>query len=266
MEDKVTLLGARGSLPICGEAYLRYGGSTTSVLIELNGIPILVDAGTGIMNLPDRALQSPELTLLLSHPHADHLIGLPMCPYLFRAGAALHLYAAVHDGRSAERQVRALFSPPLWPVGPDALPCAVHIHDLTENLMVHGITVEFMEGLHPGGVTLFRVSGNGKCVVVVTDCTITAEQMPGLVKFAQNCDLLLCDGQYSSEEWKTRSTFGHNTWVYAALLGKEAGAKQVRVIHHDPLHTDAFLDGAADELLRIHPRCGFGREGEVILL
>ena len=266
MENAVTLLGVRGSMSVSGEAFLRYGGATTSILVELEGVPVLVDAGTGIMNLPGRVMGSPELTLLLSHPHVDHLMGLPLCPYLFSKGKTLNLYAVVHEGRSPEEQVKTLFAPPLWPVGPDSLPCDIHLKEIPENLCLNGVEIKTMEGLHPGGVTLFRISGGGKSVVVVTDCTITEEQMPALVEFARNCDLLLCDGQYSNEEWVTRSTFGHNTWQYAALLGQKAGAKQVKVIHHDPVHTDVFLDGAADELLRIHPNCGFGREGEVIPL
>ncbi len=266
MENTVTLLGVRGSIPVSGEAFLRYGGSTTSILIELADTPVLVDAGTGLLNLPHRLFEQKELTLLLSHPHADHLIGLPLCPYLFNSEASLHLYAAEHEGRSADEQVRALFAPPLWPVGPEELPCAIRIHTLTAPIQVGDVQVDFMEGLHPGGVTLFRVSGGGNSVAVITDCTITAELMPKLAEFSRDCDLLLCDGQYSSKEWETHSTFGHNTWEYAAMLGREAGAKEIRVIHHDPVHTDDFLDDHAHELLGIHPRCSFGREGEVIKL
>ena len=72
MENAVTLLGVRGSMSVSGEAFLRYGGATTSILVELEGVPVLVDAGTGIMNLPGRVMGYSELTLLLSHPHVDH--------------------------------------------------------------------------------------------------------------------------------------------------------------------------------------------------
>lgn len=122
MENSITFLGVRGSIPVSGEAYRRYGCATTCYLIELDGETILVDAGNGILNLPEELLGRPEITMILSHPHLDHLMGLPMCPYLFRKGATLHMYAAVRGGMDAEAQVDALVAPPLWPVGAESLP------------------------------------------------------------------------------------------------------------------------------------------------
>ena len=90
--------------------------------------------------------------------------------------------------------------------------------------------------------------------------------LPRLADFARDCDLLLCDGQYSGAEWPSRSGFGHSTWTAAARLGSACGAKTVRVIHHDPAHTDDELDAAAEELHAIHPNCAFARAGEEVLL
>ena len=103
-------------------------------------------------------------------------------------------------------------------------------------------------------------------MVFATDCTLTDSLLPALTDFARDCDLLLCDGQYSDAEWPARAGFGHSTWTSVARLGRDCGAKQVRVIHHDPAHTDALLDGAAEELRRIHPNCAFARAGEEVLL
>ncbi|MBR5420177.1 MAG: MBL fold metallo-hydrolase, partial [Lachnospiraceae bacterium] len=122
MSNKVTFLGVRGSIPVSGEAYRRYGCATTCFLLELGGETILVDAGTGILNIAQELLAQPEITMLLTHPHLDHLIGLPMCPYLFRKGATLQMYAATRGGLDAEAQVKALVAPPLWPVEPGSLP------------------------------------------------------------------------------------------------------------------------------------------------
>ena len=123
-----------------------------------------------------------------------------------------------------------------------------------------------MEGVHPGGVSLFRLTGGGKRIVFITDCTLTDDVLPALRDFARDCDLLLCDGQYSDEEWPACSAFGHSTWRMAAALGASCGARQVRIIHHDPTHTDVRLDQAADELRAIHPQCTFAYAGEEIKL
>ena len=263
----VTILGARGSVPVSGVDFLRYGGATTCVLVRLAGQAVVLDAGTGLLELPRRLEEGERhIPLLLSHPHADHLLGLPLCPLLFQPDFRLDVYAAQRNGLSAEDQVRALLSPPLWPVGPERLPSPPTFHSLPPRLELGPVTVERIEGVHPGGVSLLRLTGGGRRVVFVTDCTLTDALLPELTDFARDCDLLMCDGQYSASEWPGCSGFGHSTWTAAARLGAACGAGKVRVIHHDPAHTDQQLDAAADELLRFHPDCTFARDGEEILL
>ena len=81
MKQTAVILGARGSVPVSGEKFMRYGGSTTCVFLRLAGQPVVLDAGTGLLSLPDVLRENErEIPLLLSHPHADHLLGLPMCP------------------------------------------------------------------------------------------------------------------------------------------------------------------------------------------
>lgn len=263
----VRILGARGSVPVSTEAVLRYGGATTCVLVRLAGQPVVLDAGTGLLELPTLLEEGiSRIPLLLSHPHADHLIGLPLCPLLFRPDFRLDVYAARRGGLGAEEQVRALMSPPLWPVGPDRFLSPPAFHDLPQRLELGSVTVECMEGVHPGGVSLLRLSGGGRRVVFVTDCTLTDALLPELTDFARDCDLLLCDGQYSDAEWPAHAGFGHSTWTAAARLGRDCGAKQIRVIHHDPSHSDEQLEAAEEELRRIHPNCAFARAGEEVIV
>ena len=266
MDDRVTVLGARGSIPVAGADFARYGGATTCVLVRLAGETVLLDAGTGLLDLPPSVLAEPRLPLLLTHPHADHLLGLPLCAYVMKPGCVLELYAAPRNGLDARAQVERLLSPPLWPVTPDILPAQMYFFDLPETLRLGAVTVDAIEGAHPGGVSLLRLTGGGKRVVFLTDFTMTERSKADLTDFARNCDLLLCDGQYSDEEWATRAEFGHTTWRMAAELGQLCGAKRVRVIHHDPRHTDAMLDAAEAEVRAVCPRCALARQGEVIAL
>lgn len=263
----VVILGARGSIPVSGRQFMAYGGATTCVLVRLGGQPVVLDSGTGLLSLP-RFLGEGEnhVPLLLSHAHADHLLGLPMCPLLSRPGFRMDVYAAPRGGLDAEGQVRALLSPPLWPVGPERLASPPVFHDLPARLELGAVTVETMEGVHPGGVSLFRLTGGGRRVVFATDCTLTDALLPALTEFARDCDLLLCDGQYSDDEWPARSGFGHSTWTSVTRLGAACGARRVRVIHHDPSHTDEQLEAAEEELRRIHPDCAFARAGEEVFL
>ena len=262
-EAQVILLGVRGSLPTGSPETLRYGGDTLCVLVRLGGQTVLLDAGTGLLSL-SRFLRPEEtaLTLLLTHPHLDHLLGLPLNAFLMNPAHRLDIRAASRGGLGTEEQLNLVFSPPLWPVRVGALPASVRFLDLPEELPLGGLRIRALEGNHPGGVSLLRLEAEGKSVVLMTDCTISEDRLPALLDFAADCSLLLIDGQYSEAEWKTRAGFGHNTWSAAAAFGQACGARQVRIIHHDLFRTDAELDAAAPSLLNLHPGCRFGRSGE----
>ncbi len=264
--DKVRLLGVRGSVPVSGAAYEHYGGATTCIMLELDGQRLLVDAGSGLVRLGGEVLEEEQLPLILTHAHADHLIGLPMCPYLLKPGGRMDVYAATRGGLDTLGQVSRLFSPPLWPVGPEMLPTEIRWLELPHTLYLGKLTVDRLDGVHPGGVSLLRVRGGGKTVAVLTDCTLTDELLPELTEFARGCDLMLCDGQYSEEEWRGCADFGHSTWNMAARFAAACGAKALRIIHHDPRHTDDVLDAAAAEVRAIFPAGAFAYEGETVAL
>lgn len=267
MKSSAVILGARGSVPVAGPQFLRYGGATTCIFLRLAEQCIVLDAGTGMLDLPAYLeKEDHQITVLLSHPHVDHLLGLPMCPVVFDPEKKLEIYGAVRNGRSIREQVSALLAPPLWPVGPEKLPADISFYTLPTAMTLGKLTIETMDGIHPGGVSLFRLTGDGKTVVVMTDCTLTDALMPKAAEFARDCDLLLCDGQYSPDEWQGREHFGHSTWTAAAQLGVLSGAKQVRIIHHDPSRTDAQLDAVAQKLTAIHPDCTFAQAGERVIL
>ena len=265
-EDSALILGTRGSLPVSGRDYLYYGGSTSCVLLYLAGETILLDAGTGIRNLPEDVLRRPRISLLLSHCHADHIMGLPMCPYLTRDGGRLDIYAARRGGLDCKDQVERLFSPPLWPVAPGQMLAKTAYHTILDSFGIGDVRIDVMEGCHPGGVSLFRLAGNGKRVVYMSDTVIDEEILPGLAAFAEDCDLLLCDGQYSEEEFQKRPHFGHSSWDAAAKLGRLCHAKKLLIIHHDPSHTDDLLKKAEKNMLNFYPNYGFAREGTVVQL
>ena len=262
--DQVIILGARGSMPVGNAAFSRYGGATTSVLLRLGGQTAVLDAGTGLLDLPPESAALPELPVLLTHLHLDHLLGLPLCPYLFaRADGRMTVYSGVHDGETARDVLSRLYAPPLWPVPVADQLC---FRSLEPDFTIGSLRVETLPGVHPNGVNLLRLSAGGKRVVFATDCTLTPAFLPAVTEFARDCDLLLCDGQYSEEEFACRTSFGHSTWHMVALLAERCGAKAFRAVHHDPCHDDAYLDKVDDELRRSCPRGGVARQGEVISL
>lgn len=263
---KVTIAGSRGSMPVSGGAYRRYGGATCCVLVQYPSGNLILDAGTGLMNLGNCLKDVNSVSLLLSHPHFDHMAGLCLFPAAFRQDFHIEVYGADRNGLSVQQQIETLMAPPLWPVGPQYLPAELSFFPVAGQFTAEGVEIEAMEGNHPGGVSIFRLTIGKKRIVYMTDCTITAENREAFLAFCRDCDLLLCDGQYSDVEWLKRSTFGHNPWNTAARFAADCGAKHVRILHHDPLHTDEMLDTANAQVSAICPACTLAFDGEEILL
>jgi hypothetical protein len=59
--------------------------------------------------------------------------------------------------------------------------------------------------------------------------------------FIYEADLLIADGQYTEEEYSTRVGWGHTS---ISLLLEIA---RLAVFHHDPQHSDRFLDALSME-------------------
>ncbi|MEG1875184.1 MAG: MBL fold metallo-hydrolase [Angelakisella sp.] len=261
----VTILGARGTAPTVGPQVAGYGGGTSCVLVRMGGQTMILDAGSGIMAI-SRHLKEEEhsISLLLSHPHFDHLVGIPSCPVLYDPTRTVQIFAAPHGGLSPRQQVERLMSPPLWPVGPEAFQAQVSFHDLGNVLMLGNVRVTTMEGAHPGGCTVFRLEYGERSVVYATDYELDEQSFPRLAAFAQGCTLLLCDGQYSDTELARHRGYGHSSWREAARLGRECAAERLLIIHHAPWRSDAELDAAQPLLRNLFQNAAFARDEEMI--
>jgi phosphoribosyl 1,2-cyclic phosphodiesterase len=260
---QVVLLGVRGSVPVSGADFVKYGGSTLCVLVQMGGETILLDCGSGALQSGLLTADAHHLSILLSHPHVDHLIGLPMCPFLYEADKQATFYAVPRGGLSAQKQMESLMSPPLWPVGFEAFRAKLIIKDILEpSFQIGSVLVEHIGLLHPGGASAFRLSYGGRSLVYASDCELSHNQQSRLSAFAKDCDLLLCDGQYSDEEYPLRVGWGHSSWSMAAALGKACAAKHTVLVHHAPQYTDHFLDMADRWLRSRYPNCTLGRCGE----
>ena len=266
MEDlsRISLLGVRGSVPASDAArYGKYGVATMCVSVQMAGETILLDGGSGLLN----AGPSEACTLLLSHPHADHLLGLPVWPPLFRAGFHVDIWARTRGGLGPMEQAAALMSPPLWPVGPKDLPAEPAWRSLPEgSVSVGRVLIDHAEGRHPGGVTVFRLSAGGRSVVYATDCELDGPTRERLIPLAADCDLLLCDAQYTDEEYPQRLGWGHSSLSMALAFSAQCRARRTVLIHHAPFRTDAELDALENEIRRARPDCGFGKQSESFLL
>ena len=59
---------------------------------------------------------------------------------------------------------------------------------------------------------------------------------------AEDADLLIHDGQYADDEYDAHLGWGHSSLSHALTFARRAGARRTLLFHHDPLHSDDWLD------------------------
>ena len=269
MKDFLKVLGCRGSVPRSGKDFSKYGGATSSYALRLGGRLMIIDAGSGILDIDSVLEGENRVDLFLTHPHADHIIGFPMCRPVFRNDFHFDIYAKTRAGLDGKAQINAFMELPNWPVDVDGLAASSDFHELEEDMTLPGdvpVRVRSMDAAHPGGSSLLRFEYENKSVVVATDCTINEENACSMADFAKDCDLLLIDGQYRPVEAGGKAGFGHNSWAAAAEFAKSCGAKRALIVHHDPYNTDDILDLAAEDMVVINAAAAPAFEGEIVEL
>ena len=258
---KITILGVRGSIPTDGPEFCEYGGATECILVEAGGQAIYLDAGSGLLRAPNMGMA--EVSILLTHSHMDHILGLPLSPILL-SDESIDLYLQKRNGISAKEQLEHLMAPPLWPVGVEQYPCEVVFHDLQLPMQIGDVQVTGMESNHPGGSTIYRLDHAGRSLVYATDYEHTEEKQAELAEFAHDTDLLLYDAQYTEEEYVRMKGYGHSTVAEGMKVFAKSGAKKIMFVHHDPRHPDVKMREMEHALT--DKRASFAKAGEVFEL
>ena len=265
---RVTVLGTRGSVPVSGHEFQEFGTGTSCLRVLAEGETgteeIYLDAGSGIVS--SRPQKEGRITVLITHFHLDHLIGLPFFVALSEKGREIDIYGAPRSGISLDEAMARLFSRPFWPLGVLDYPADVRLLPLPERFSVGEVAVDTLEMSHPDGATAFRLTFGGASLVYATDYELESPTPAALTDFAKGTDLLILDGQYTEEEYTRCRGYGHSTPENGLTLSKETGAKKTLFFHHAPDHSDELLRGWEERLREKDPSVSFARAGEEIWL
>ena len=239
---KLEILGARGSMPVTSKEYMEYGGATSCYRVRIDDEEIYLDAGSGILKAnPD---SNTHITILLTHMHLDHIIGLPFFMALSQKNRIIDIYSRKRSGLNAREAINRMISPPYWPLKIENYPATVKYHDINDTsskLKIGNIDIDMLEGTHPGGSTIYRLNHKGKSLVYATDFEHMPNGCDDLIHFASDCDLLLYDAQYKSEEYEKYKGYGHSTPEAGLNIAREANSKKILFIHHSPVRSDEEL-------------------------
>ena len=249
---KIKVWGARGSVPAPGPQMNRYGGNTSSVQVILDsGEELVLDAGTGIRNLGLKLSKAPHINILLTHLHLDHIQGLMFFPPCFRSDADITIWGPASPEASLEDRIARYISAPLSPVEVRELPCSVSFRDAPPTQWQIGSATIVCEAINHRGPTLgFRITEGDTTVCYIPDHepvlgTQLADVEPEWISgydLARDADLLIHDCQYTDEEYPEHIGWGHSAMSDTLTFASRAGARQLLLFHHDPLHSDDFLD------------------------
>jgi ribonuclease BN (tRNA processing enzyme) len=241
---QIVFWGTRGSYPIASQQTIKVGGRTSCVSIEYGQHLIILDAGTGIIALGDdsRLQKYKQATILLSHLHHDHIMGIPFFKPIFDKEWSLHFYAGVAKPYGGlEEVLKTCFSPPYFPIEWEKFPSSCNYQDFSTNqsFTIQDITVETIALDHPGGACGYRlVLPNAKSVVYLTDTKHNDQSNIDFTKFCQDADLLIYDSTFTDEEFTEHPDWGHSTWREATRLATAANVKCLALFHHNPDHCD----------------------------
>ncbi|GAB6271395.1 MAG: MBL fold metallo-hydrolase [Smithella sp.] len=243
--------GARGSIPVSGKDYLRYGGNTTCLEIRNNRDDILlVDAGSGIREAGNAFLADGrrDFTLLLTHAHWDHIMGFPFFKPLYRHDATINIWGCPFAQDSIREMLARVMSAPYFPIKYDDIHANVTYAEICiETYQLGDLTITPIALSHPNQGTGYKFSEAGRNFVFLTDNELGLQHEGGLsydnyIEFCRGADLLIHDAEYLDEEYPKRRGWGHSTIEQATSLALDAGVKQLGLFHHNQERIDTEVD------------------------
>jgi phosphoribosyl 1,2-cyclic phosphodiesterase len=257
--------GSRGSTPVSGQNYLKYGGSTTCIEIRTKDDDIIiVDAGTGIRRLGNQLMAEgvSKFNVIFTHAHWDHLMGFPFFKPLYSECMELRMHRCPFHSKFVETILSKVMAPPNFPVKYSDLKAKITYEPGCPNTFSIGsVSVTPIPLSHPNGGSGYKFTEDGKSFVFLTDNELGFVHPGGLpkteyLKFSQDADLLIHDGEYTPEEYKIKAEWGHSTYTDALDLAIEAGVKKLGLFHINQERFDPEMDMIIDDCNRILSKNG----------
>ena len=239
---KIRVLGCSGAIAA--------GYKTTAFLLDDD---VLIDAGTGVGDLPLDALAAVD-HILLSHSHLDHVLGIPLL-----ADAVLRLRAAagrppiqVHAlPETLEALRKHIFNGAIWPdftrlPSQQAPVLSLHAFQIGDRLDLGGRTIEVLPAAHTVPACGFAVDAGA--AMAHAHWVYTGDTGPNAALWRRLAQLhvshLVIETAFSDDEGELAHLSRH---LCPADLGTELaqlmGSVDVRITHIKPGEETAVMQG-----------------------
>lgn len=263
---EVTFWGTRGSIPVPGKEFTKYGGNTPCLELRTEaGETIIIDAGSGIRELGNKILDSGKpgkYSILMSHTHWDHIQGIPFFKPFYIKGFEFDIFFPKSDEQSAADMIDVQMQPLYFPVSKEVFGSKINYLNFagTEKFNFTGVEVSIAKVHHSKNTQSYKFTENGRSLVYMTDNEImysAADHDPEpdiiyknnkeLIDFCKDTDFLIHDSMYFFNDFKNKIGWGHSNNKSLAIFASLANVKNLLLFHYDPDHNDATVDRLASE-------------------
>ena len=276
---KVRFWGVRGSYPVPGPDTVRYGGNTSCIEVRLDdGTWIILDAGTGLRPLGRYMVKNGfgtgrgEATILLTHTHWDHIMGMPHFAPAKVAGNKFHVYGKKRVGMDLREVFESQQAPEYFEHPFSDFAADFTFHDIDEGDIVSAgsATITAARLNHPNYALGYRIVADKASVVYVTDTSpydklliedtfirdphdvMPSEDSPRrqemarfhaqLLRLMRKADLVIYDTFFEAPGFESRPHWGHSMPQHAIENCRTVGARKLALFHHAPENTDEAMD------------------------
>lgn len=248
---KIKVWGSRGSIPVSGKDYLKYGGDTTCLDIRTkSGDIIIIDAGTGIRRLGNQLADEGcfDLNFIFTHAHWDHLMGFPFFKPLYFKRSIIRMHRCPFHSKFVETILSKVMAPPNFPVKYSDITAQLSYPDACPTeFEIGSVRVVPIALSHPNGGSGYKFIEDGKTFVFLTDNELGYIHPGGLqfedyLEYCGGVDLLIHDAEYTPEEYNTYMDWGHSVYTDALDLAQQAAVKKLGLFHLNPERTDEEMN------------------------
>jgi phosphoribosyl 1,2-cyclic phosphodiesterase len=247
--------GARGSIPVSGEKFVKYGGDTACIEIRTKSDDIIIiDAGTGIRRLGNRVVKENRFQyhMIFTHAHWDHIMGFPFFRPVYMENAELRMYRCPFASNFVETALSRVMAAPFFPVKFGELKASIVYEEACPDVFEIGsVRIVPISLSHPNGGSGYKFIEDGKSFVYLTDNELGfvhpgGRSFDAYLEFSSGADFLIHDAEYTPEEYRATKSWGHSVYTDAIELAMGAGVKKVGLFHLNQDRTDKAMDQIAE--------------------
>ena len=293
----VKFRGTRGSYPTAKANFLKFGGNTACVEVRCGKQLIILDAGTGIIDVGIDEIKNSiinqekeplQATIFLSHIHQDHIQGLQFYKPLFIPSSTINLFGLNTNDEDLKETLKTILFDKVFPLGIDDIRSNFNINNFSQNDVVvisqdgeiktydildeniktniDDIVVSaYKTAAHPKcGCLCIKIQYKGKTLVYATDKESYIGADKKFIQFAYGCDCLIHDAQYTYQDYinpiQPKQGYGHSTFEMAIETAQLAKAKKLFFFHYDPDYDDNKLSMLENEFSKNNENAYFAKE------